>query len=140
VSRITDLSAAVVSTCPATNSAARSAAPGGSSAGRGIPASPRTAVVRVIVRHQHPGTATASDAATPLAILGQGRRTDPRKATMTARFLALTAERHAPLASIPLDRIARISADLAPRVGLHPGAARTALRKAVITARTGDPR
>jgi hypothetical protein len=145
-------------------------------------------VVRVIVRHQHPGT-PAGDAATPLAVLGGlilwllrlavapastlsgfrawvlsecpvapgrraprpaspptparpglGRRPDPRKATKTARFLALTAERHGPLAAISLDRIAPISADLAPHVGLHPGAARTALRKAVITARTGDPR
>jgi hypothetical protein len=33
--------------------------------------------------------------------------TDPGKATKTARFLDLTAERHGPLASIPLDRIAR---------------------------------
>jgi hypothetical protein len=52
----------------------------------------------------------------------------------------LTAERHGPLAHIPLDRIARISADLAPQVGLNTGAARTALRKAVLTARNGDPR
>jgi hypothetical protein len=145
-------------------------------------------VVRVIARHQHPGT-TAGDAATPLAILGglilwllrlavapastlsgfrawvltecpvapgrraprpatpltpprpgQGNRPVPGKATKTARFLDLTAERHGPLASIPLDRIAPISADLAPRVGLNPGAARTALRKAVLSARAGDPR
>jgi Protein of unknown function (DUF2637) len=71
---------------------------------------------------------------------GRGPRTDPGKATKTARFLDLTAERHGPLAAIPLDRIARISADLAPHVHLNPGAARTALRKAVLTARTGDPR
>jgi hypothetical protein len=146
-------------------------------------------VVRVIARHQHPGTAPPGDAATPLAIAGglvlwllrltvaprstiagfrawvltecpvapgrraprpaapllparpgRGRRTDPRKATKTARFLDLTAERHGPLAAIPLDRISRISADLAPHVGLNPGAARTALRRAVLQARTGDPR
>ncbi len=146
-------------------------------------------VVRVIVRHQHPGTALPGDAATPLAIfgglilwllrlavapastlsgfrawvltecpvapgrraprpatpltpprLGRGSRTVPGKATKTARFLDLTAERHGPLAAIPLDRIARISADLAPHVHLNPGAARTALRKAVLSARTGDPR
>jgi hypothetical protein len=146
-------------------------------------------VVRVIVRHQHPGPELAGDAATPLAILGglilwllrlavapastvsgfrawvltecpvaPGRRaprpatpltpahpgrgpgTDPGKATKTARFLDLTAERHGPLAAIPLDRIARISADLAPHVDLNPGAARTALRRAVLTARNGDPR
>jgi Protein of unknown function (DUF2637) len=71
---------------------------------------------------------------------GQGRKPDPGKATKTARFLDLAAERHGPLAAISLDRIARISADLAPHVDLNPGAARTALRKAVLTARTGDPR
>ena len=49
-------------------------------------------------------------------------------------------ERHGSLASIPLDAVAAISADLAPRVGLHPGTARAALRKAVLTARNGDPR
>ena len=71
---------------------------------------------------------------------GRGRGTDPRKATKTARFLDLVTERHGPLASIPLDRVAGISAGLAPQVGLHPGAARTALRKAVLAARNGDPR
>ena len=80
--------------------------------------------------------------ATPLtpAHPGRGPGTDPGKATKTARFLDLTAERHGPLAAIPLDRIARISADLAPHVDLNPGAARTALRRAVLTARNGDPR
>jgi Protein of unknown function (DUF2637) len=71
---------------------------------------------------------------------GRGRGRVPRKATKTARFLSLVTERNGPLASIPLDRVARISADLAPAVGLNPGAARTALRKAVLTARNGDPR
>ena len=71
---------------------------------------------------------------------GRGRGTDPRKATKTARFLDLITERHGPLTSIPLDRVAGISAELAPQVGLHPGAARTALRKAVLAARNGDPR
>ena len=49
-------------------------------------------------------------------------------------------ERHGSLASIPLDRVARISADLAPQVDLNAGAARTALRKAVLAAHNGDPR
>ena len=71
---------------------------------------------------------------------GQGRETVPRKATKTARFLSLVAERHGPLASIPLDRVAQISAALAPAAGLNTGAARTALRKAVLAARNGDPR
>jgi hypothetical protein len=70
----------------------------------------------------------------------RGRGTVPRKATKTARFLDLTAERHGPLAHIPLDRVAGISADLAPQVDLNPGAARTALRRAILTAQNGDPR
>jgi hypothetical protein len=65
---------------------------------------------------------------------------DPRKATKTARFLALVTERHGSFASIPLDAVAGLSADLAPQVGLHPGAARAALRKAVQAAKNGDPR
>jgi hypothetical protein len=64
----------------------------------------------------------------------------PRKATKTARFLDLVTERHGSLASIPLHRVAGISADLAPQLDLNPGAARTALRKAVLAARNGDPR
>jgi hypothetical protein len=66
--------------------------------------------------------------------------TVPRKATKTARFLDLATERYGPLASIPLSRVAAISADLAPVVALNPGAARTALRKAVLAAQNGDPR
>ena len=71
---------------------------------------------------------------------GRGRRTVPRKATKTARFLDLVTERHGPLASIPLESTAPIAAALAPLAGLHPGTARTALRKAVLSARNGDPR
>jgi hypothetical protein len=63
-----------------------------------------------------------------------------RSETKTSRFLALVTERHGPLASIPLDRIAQISAALASQVDLNTGAARTALRKAVLAAQNGDPR
>jgi hypothetical protein len=63
----------------------------------------------------------------------------PRQ-TKTARFLSLVAERNGPLASIPLDRVAQISAALAPHADLNPGAARAALRRAVLAARNGDPR
>jgi hypothetical protein len=70
---------------------------------------------------------------------GRGRGTVPRKATKTARFLSLVAERNGPLAAIPLDRVAAISAALAPAADLNPGAARAALRKAVLSARNGDP-
>ena len=64
----------------------------------------------------------------------------PADETKTARFLSLVAERHGPLASIPLDRVATISAALAPQADLNTGAARAALRKAVLAARNGDPR
>jgi hypothetical protein len=39
----------------------------------------------------------------------------------------------------PLDRVASISAALACSANLHVGAARAALRKAVLSARNGDP-
>jgi hypothetical protein len=71
---------------------------------------------------------------------GRGRGAVPRKATKTARFLDLVTERHGVLGSIPLQRVAAISADLAPLAGLNVGAARAALRKAVLAARNGDPR
>jgi hypothetical protein len=64
----------------------------------------------------------------------------PRKATKTARFLDLVTERHGSLASLQLNRVAGISANLAPQLDLNTGAARTALRKAVLAARNGDPR
>jgi len=66
-------------------------------------------------------------------------RAKARSETKTSRFLSLVTERHGPLASVPLDRISAISAHLAPAVGLNTGAARTALRKAVLAARNGDP-
>jgi hypothetical protein len=79
--------------------------------------------------------APPSDPARP----GSSDGTVPRKATKTARFLSLVTERNGPLASIPLDRVAPISAALAPAADLNPGAARAALRKAVLSARNGDP-
>jgi hypothetical protein len=57
--------------------------------------------------------------------------------TKTARFLALVTEQHGPLAAIPIPRVSRISAALAPQVGLNAGAARTALRRAVLAAQDG---
>jgi hypothetical protein len=71
---------------------------------------------------------------------GEGRETVPRKATKTARFLDLVTERHGPLAAIPLSRVAAVSAALAPAADLNPGAARAALRKAVLAAQNGTPR
>jgi hypothetical protein len=68
-----------------------------------------------------------------------GSATVPRKATKAARFLSLAAERHGPLAAIPLDRVAAISAALAPAADLNTGAARAALRKAILAAQNGTP-
>ena len=81
----------------------------------------------------------APAAAPPQAILSP-HVARARGETKTARFLSLVAERHGPLASIPLDRVASISAALAPPADLNPGAARTALRRAVLAAQNGDPR
>ena len=60
--------------------------------------------------------------------------------TKTARFLTLVTERHGPLAAVPLHAVAGIAAALAPQADLNPGAARTALRRAVLTAQNGDRR
>jgi hypothetical protein len=70
---------------------------------------------------------------------GQGTAMQPRKATKTARFLSLVTERHGLLASIPLDRVASISAALAPQAQLNTGAARAALRRAILAAQNGNP-
>ena len=78
--------------------------------------------------------ALRADAASPR------RRAAPRGGTKTARFLALVTEQHGPLAAIPLESVARISAVLAPQAGLNTGSARAALRRAVLTAQNGDPR
>jgi hypothetical protein len=88
-----------------------------------------------------PGRRAARPAAPPAPLQpDHGGGTVPRKATKTARFLSLATERHGPLASIPLDRVAAISAALAPAADLNPGAARAALRKAVLAAQNGTPR
>jgi hypothetical protein len=60
-----------------------------------------------------------------------------RRETKTARFLALVTSQHGPLAAIPLGSVSRISAAVAPQADLHPGSARTALRRAVLAAQNG---
>jgi hypothetical protein len=72
------------------------------------------------------------------AVLPRG--SGPRGRTKTARFLDFVTERHGPLAAVPLGSVAKISADLAPQVGLNAGAARAALRRAVLAARNGEAR
>ncbi len=62
----------------------------------------------------------------------------PRGGTKTARFLALVTEQHGPLGAVPLGSVGRISAQIAPQAGLNTGAARAALRRAVLTAQNGS--
>jgi hypothetical protein len=64
-------------------------------------------------------------------------RVAPRPGTKTAAFLAMVAKRYGPFAAIGLDTVSRICTQLAPKAGLDTGAARTALRKAVLAARDG---
>jgi len=73
----------------------------------------------------------------PRPIRPRARR-GPWAGTKTARFLALVTERHGPLATVPVTDVSRICAALAPEIGLHTGAARTALRQAVLTAQNGN--
>jgi hypothetical protein len=61
-----------------------------------------------------------------------------RAGTKTARFLALVADLHGPLAGVPLGSVGRISAAVAPQAGLNTGAARAALRRAVLAAQDGE--
>ncbi|MBV9093867.1 MAG: hypothetical protein JO132_08335, partial [Streptosporangiaceae bacterium] len=63
--------------------------------------------------------------------------TGPRGGSKTARFLALVQQRHGPLHVFPPERVSRTATELAPEVGLDVGAARTALRHAVLAARDG---
>jgi Protein of unknown function (DUF2637) len=64
----------------------------------------------------------------------------PRGESKTARFLALVQERYGELAGIDPAKVSRICSDLAPEVGLHPGAARSALRPLVLAAQNGHAR
>jgi hypothetical protein len=88
----------------------------------------------------HPAPAVVATAP-PRTITSPRRGRGPRGDTKSARFLALVTERHGPLAAIQLDNVAKISAALAPQVGLNTGTARTVLRRAVLAAhaQNGDP-
>ena len=56
----------------------------------------------------------------------------------TARFLALVVSRYGLLEDFPLVDVSRVSTELAPEVGLDPGAARAALRRHVQSLRNGS--
>ena len=90
-------------------------------------------------RAGRPAPAVAS-AASPRAITSPRRGRGTRGDTKSARFLALVTERHGPLAAIPLESVAKISAALALEVELNAGSARAALRRAVLAAQDGDLR
>ena len=66
-----------------------------------------------------------------------GRGSGPQGGTKTARFLALVAQEHGPLISIPLGSVGPISTQVAPQAGLNAGSARAALRRAVLAAQNG---
>jgi hypothetical protein len=87
-----------------------------------------------------PGRRLATHPPTTKAISGSASRRirSPGSGTKTARFLALVAERHGPLAAVPVTDVSRICTALAPQIGLHPGAARTALRRAVLAEQNGS--
>jgi hypothetical protein len=87
-----------------------------------------------------PRRARAPASVAPAAITSRRRAARGRGETKTARFLALATDQHGPLAAIPLEGVAKISAELAPRIGLNTGAARTALRRAVLAAQDGETR
>jgi hypothetical protein len=84
--------------------------------------------------------AEAPAAVAPRAATAPPRDSARRGETKTARFLALVTERHGPLAAVPLESVGRISAAVAPQAGLNTGAARAALRRAVLAAQDGGRR
>jgi hypothetical protein len=71
------------------------------------------------------------------AIGGRRGPAGRRAGSKTARFLALVEQRHGPLAGFPPEQVSRTCTELAPEVGLDAGAARTALRQAVLAAQDG---
>jgi hypothetical protein len=90
------------------------------------------------------GRPQAAPVAAPAAVVRRGtaavrsRGSGPRSQTKTSRFLALVADRHGSLAAVPLGSVSRISAAVAPQVDLNAGAARAALRRAVLAAQDGS--
>lgn len=95
-------------------------------------------IVAALPAASTPGSAvTSTEPAAKAPVKVPARRAGTSK---TARFLALVADRHGDLAGIDPAKVGRISADLAPEVGLHVGAARAALRPRVLAAQAGGAR
>jgi len=82
-------------------------------------------------------TPAVTPAPPPKALGGRRGPAGPRAGSKTARFLALVAERHGPLTGFPPERVSATCTELAPQAGLDIGAARTALRRAVLAAQGG---
>ena len=88
----------------------------------------------------HENRATRTAGGRPPAGTGTGSRSRrpsdriPGGETKTARFLALVTAEHGPLGGIHLASVAPICAASAPLAGLNTGSARTALRRAVLSA------
>jgi hypothetical protein len=76
-------------------------------------------------------------AAVPATRRQRTSRPERRAGSKTSRFLTLVVDRHGPLADLPVREVGPICARLASEVGLNAGAARTALRRAVLAARDG---
>ena len=94
-------------------------------------------IVAALPAASTPGSvATSTEHAAKAPVKLPARRAG-RRESKTARFLALVADRHGDLAGIDPAKVGRISADLAPEVGLHVGAARAALRPRVLAAQAG---
>jgi hypothetical protein len=60
-----------------------------------------------------------------------------RAGSKTSQFLALVVDNVGPFAEIPLSDVYRITQELAPKVNLDAGSARTALRRALLAAQKG---
>jgi Protein of unknown function (DUF2637) len=82
-------------------------------------------------------TSAAAPAPQPKAITSRRGPAGPRDGSKTARFLALVEQQYGPLADFPPERVSATCSELAPEVGLDAGAARTALRRAVLAIRDG---
>jgi hypothetical protein len=95
----------------------------------------------LLVKTPLPEARAPAVAAVPQRTAIGGRRgpAGARAESKTARFLALVGERHGALADFPPERVSRTCTELAPEVGLDAGAARTALRRAVLAAQDGRP-
>jgi hypothetical protein len=69
---------------------------------------------------------------------GKASPRGPRGSSKSAALIKAVIDKYGPLAQFPLDRVSPVCTELAPEVGMDPGWARTALRKAVLAAHEGQ--